>query len=192
MSIAADNRMRRCSLLLSWLWLWLWLWLATAADGATLERFTPAQSYDFSLADLDGKQHSLADYRGKVVLVNFWASWCPPCIYEMPELKRLQQTFADRPFVILAINAGEKKYKVRKFAKLIKLDLPVLLDSRNHTFDAWQVKTLPTSFLLDSEGRLRYRVQGNPGWELEHTHGLIEELLPEQSVGRPRQQATEY
>lgn len=122
--------------------------------------------------------HTLPDYKGKVVLVNFWASWCPPCIFEMPELKRLKKHFADRPFEILAINVGEKKYKVRKFSKLIKLDLPVLLDTASETFDDWGVKTLPTSFLIDSRGQIRHRVRGNPGWETEEIRNIIEKMMP--------------
>ena len=153
---------------------------------ASLEPLADAVVTDFELSDLGDRRHRLADYRGKVVLVNFWASWCPPCIHEMPELKQLKRALADRPFEILAVNAGEKKYKVRKFVKLISLDLPVLLDSNNHTFNAWDVKTLPTSFLVDAEGKLRYRVQGNPGWNHAHTMQLIETLLGEQSTHNGR------
>ena len=133
----------------------------------------------FSLPDQKGKIHSLPDYEGRVVLVNFWASWCPPCIYEMPELTRLQQQLSDRPFEILAINVGEKKYKVLKFTKLVNFELPVLLDTRNETFDLWGVKTLPTSFLIDANGKVRYWVVGNPGWEQEQTVSTIEKLIAE-------------
>ena len=79
-----------------------------------LEPYT-GDNKEFSLIDLKGKTHNLADYEGKVVLVNFWASWCPPCIYEMPELQRLKKHFSDRPFEVITIDVGEKKYKVRKF-----------------------------------------------------------------------------
>jgi thiol-disulfide isomerase/thioredoxin len=136
----------------------------------------------FALVDLKGKKHTLPDYRGKVVLVNFWASWCPPCIYEMPELTRLKKQLADQPFEILALNVGEKKYKVRKFAKLINFNLPVLLDTSEDTFDTWGIKTLPTSFLIDAEGNIRYRVRGNPGWEEEGTIKIIEQLISEQTT----------
>ena len=83
--------------------------LPFALVSAELESFSEDKRLDFSLADFRDKAHSLADYRGKVVLINFWASWCPPCIYEMPELTRLKQQMADRPFEIIAINVGEKK-----------------------------------------------------------------------------------
>ena len=139
----------------------------------------------FSLTDFLGNKHTLPDYRGKVVLVNFWASWCPPCIYEMPELTRLKNKLADQPFEILAINVGEKKYKVRKFAKLINFNLPVLLDTSKETFDDWNIKTLPTSFLIDTDGNIRYRVRGNPGWEEKATITIIEQLISEQNKKTP-------
>jgi thiol-disulfide isomerase/thioredoxin len=155
------------------------LWLPTASIGGELEPFNGADDTGFTLSDLKGKSHTLPDYRGRVVLINFWASWCPPCIYEMPELTRLQQQLSDKPFDILAINVGEKKYKVRKFSKLINFELPVLLDTHKETFDAWGVQTLPTSFLIDARGEVRYRVRGNPGWEHEQTLATIEKLITE-------------
>ncbi len=136
----------------------------------------------FTLPDLKNQQHELSDYRGKVVLVNFWASWCPPCIYEMPELTKLKKHFAGQPFEILALNVGEKKYRVRKFVKLINFNLPVLLDTSSETFDAWGVQTLPTSFLIDGDGRVSYRIRGNPGWDQEETITLIEKLITESTI----------
>jgi thiol-disulfide isomerase/thioredoxin len=148
-----------------------------ATNGAEFVLYDGENELNFSLPDLTDDPRSLPDYRGKVVLVNFWASWCPPCIYEMPELTRLKTRLAGRPFEILAINVGEKKYRVRKFTKVINFDLPVLLDTSSDTFNAWGVKTLPTSFLVDADGRIRYRVRGNPGWENETTLSLIETLM---------------
>jgi len=145
---------------------------------ALLEPYTEADSTNFSLPDINGNTQALQDYRGKAVLVNFWASWCSPCIYEMPELQRLKKHLADRPFEIIAVNVGEKKYKVRKFIKLINFDLPVLLDTSSETFNRWGVKTLPTSFLIDPDGKTRYRIRGNPGWDNSETLSIIEGILP--------------
>ena len=153
--------------------------LPAPSHGATLEPYRASEHTTFQLPNLKDKTHSLADYRGKVILVNFWASWCPPCIHEMPVLKNLKQQLADKPFEILALNVGEKKYKVRKFTNMIKLDLPVLLDTSSETFNAWQVKTLPTSFLVDATGTIRYRVIGNPGWDTAATKDIINKLLAE-------------
>ena len=134
----------------------------------------------FDLPDLKGQQHKLEDYRGQVVLVNFWASWCPPCIQEMPGLERLRQKLDGQPFEILAINVGEQKYRVWKFLKLINFGLPVLLDTRKKTFDAWGASVLPTSFLLDKQGRVRYRVQGDLEWDSDTVIALIEALINEE------------
>ena len=149
----------------------------TTVVSAELEAYSNQVDLDFSLPDIKGKTQSLSDYKGKVVLINFWASWCPPCIYEMPELQKLKKHFAGSPFEIVAINVGEKKYRVRKFAKLIKFDLPVLLDTSSDTFDDWDVKTLPTSFLIDTNGQIRYQVRGAPDWEQEQTLVLIKKLI---------------
>ena len=134
----------------------------------------------FTLPDLSDEQHSMSDYRNKVVLVNFWASWCPPCIYELPELTHLKEQMSDQPFEILAINVGEKKYKVRKFTKLVNFELSVLLDTSKTLFDEWQIKTLPTSYLIDADGNIRYRIRGNPGWDTPETLTLIQQLITEQ------------
>jgi len=134
----------------------------------------------FSLEDLSGDTTQLTQHRGKVLLVNFWASWCPPCIQEMPVLETLKQKLAEQPFEILSVNVGEQKYRVWKFVKLINFDLPVLLDTRKNTFDSWGVSVLPTSFLLDKQGRVRYRVQGDTGWDSEAVMSLIEALINEE------------
>ena len=155
------------------------LLLPATVLSAELQAYNDEVGVNFSLPDLKGNTHTLPDYKGKVVLVNFWASWCPPCIYEMPELQKLKKHFANLPFEILALNVGEKKYRVRKFAKLINLDLPVLLDTTSETFDDWGVKTLPTSFLIDADGKIRYQVRGNPGWDQEQTIALIKKLIAE-------------
>ena len=134
----------------------------------------------FDLPDLKGQQHTLEDYRGQVVLVNFWASWCPPCIQEMPMLERLQQALDEQPFEILTVNVGEQKYRVWKFVKLINLGLPVILDARRDTFNSWELSVLPTSFLLDKQGNVRYRVVGDVEWDSEEVITLIESLINEE------------
>jgi len=158
----------------------LWLLPAWAQGAGTLEPYSgPTPTPAFSLPDTDGETHALADYRGRVVLVNFWATWCPPCIKEMPSLQRLQALQADRPFQTLAVNVGEKRYKVRKFTRLVDFTLPVLLDEHRRTFDAWDCSVLPTSFLLDARGRIRYRVQGDTHWDTDEVIALIDGLIAE-------------
>jgi thiol-disulfide isomerase/thioredoxin len=151
-----------------------------AGTAGTLEPYTETTpTPQLNLTDTRGEKHDLADYRGKVVLVNFWASWCPPCIKEMPALQRLQAKLADRAFAILAVNVGEKRYDVWKFTKLVDFTLPTPLDTQSLTFNAWEAEVLPTSFLLDTRGQIRYWVVGDLEWDSTTVINLIEDLLAE-------------
>mgnify|MGYP001823454335 FL=1 len=162
------------------------LLISTAHSAGTLQPFeSNFPGKEFSLTDIKGATHTLADYRGKVVAVNFWASWCPPCIKEMPSMQRLHNKLSDEAFVMLPVNVGEKKYKVWKFAKLINFTVPVLLDTDSETFNAWDVSVLPTSFLLDKQGRIRYRVQGDLEWDSEEVVSVIGELINEKQENKP-------
>ena len=150
-----------------------------AASGVLETYQLDSEVTTFSLEDLRGDTPQLMEYRGRVLLVNFWASWCPPCIREMPGMQRLQQRLGDQPFTILTINVGEQKYKVWKFVQLINLTLPVLLDPDSRTFNDWGSSILPTSFLLDRQGRVRYRAQGDLEWDSDEIVSLINTLLTE-------------
>jgi thiol-disulfide isomerase/thioredoxin len=151
--------------------------LLPGAGAATFEASDDPRLADFTLDDSGGHRIRLADYRGRVVLVNFWASWCGPCVQELPALMQLAQHFRDAPFAILAVNVGENAFQVSRFLQLVKVTLPVPLDSKRETFNDWGVSVLPTSFLVDAGGRVRYRAQGDPGWDEAATITLIETLL---------------
>ena len=129
------------------------------------------------LQDLDHRLHSLVDYRDKVILVNFWASWCIPCVTEMPGMQRLADTLTDQPFEILAVNVSDTENRIREFIKRMDLHLTVLMDRDSKVFEAWQGKVLPASFLLDRSGRIRYQVIGPLEWDSEEAGNIIEELL---------------
>ena len=100
-------------------------------------------------------------------------------------MQRLHNKLADEAFVMLPINVGEKKYEVWKFVKLIDFTLPVPLDTQSVTFADWDVSVLPTSFLLDKEGRVRYRAQGDLEWDGEEVMSIIEELINEEQENKP-------
>jgi peroxiredoxin len=111
------------------------------------------QAIDFTLYDLQGKQWSLRDLHGKVVLVNFWATWCPPCRKEMPDLQALYDKYKDQGFVVLSIS-DEDAAKVAPFIAERKITYPVLLDPGRKVNDAFIVDGIPKSFVYDREGRL--------------------------------------
>ena len=144
-----------------------------------LEPYTGSTTKGFTLPGIKGETHSLSDYRGKVVLVNFWASWCMPCVEEMPELTQLEQHLAGQPFEILALNVGEHENRVKHFAERTSFNLPVLMDNSSKVFNEWKIEIMPTSFLIDASGRVRYRARGNPGWDNEQTLSIIEKLIKE-------------
>ncbi len=108
---------------------------------------------DFTLQDLEGKNWTLSSLRGKVVLVNFWATWCPPCRKEMPDLQALYNEFRDRGLVVLAIS-DETEDKVKPFIVDHKYGYPILLDPGRKVNDLYQIGGIPKSFLYDREGRL--------------------------------------
>ncbi len=132
-----------------------------------------------SLPDLDGINRQLTDYRGKVVLVNFWASWCPPCIEEIPSMKRLYKIMENKPFEILAVNVGENKSAILKFRKQLGFDFPVLLDRKGHAYKEWKVYVYPSNFLLDAHGQLRFGTPGGVVWDGDEAITTINRLLEE-------------
>jgi peroxiredoxin len=111
------------------------------------------QAADFTLADLHGKKWHLQDLRGKVVLVNFWATWCPPCRKEMPDLQALYDKFKDQGFVVLAIS-DEDTAKVSPFIAERKIGYPILLDPGRKVNEAYIVEGIPKSFVYDRGGKL--------------------------------------
>ncbi len=120
---------------------------------------------DLSLADLSGQTRSLDELAGKVVLVNFWASWCTPCIQEMPSLKRLTKEMGDESFAIISVNVGEAKRRVQANVKRLDISFPVLLDKDKAVFHSWGASVLPTAYLLDRNGQIRFRAHGELEWD---------------------------
>lgn len=108
---------------------------------------------DFTLKDLDGKEWTLSALRGKVVLVNFWATWCPPCRKEMPDLDALAHRFADKGLVVLSIS-DEDQAKVSSYVRAHNLNYPILLDPGRKTNDAFHIEGIPQSFVFNREGKL--------------------------------------
>jgi len=141
---------------------------------------TPAPALE--LLDLTGATRSLADWRGQVVLLNFWAGWCQPCVAEMPGIQRLATQMRGRPFAVVTVNVAETQRRVEQTMARLGLDLPVLLDAEGTTFRDWDGKGLPTSLLIDRTGALRYIGLGPFEWDGAEAVTAIEGLL-EQGTG---------
>jgi peroxiredoxin len=118
------------------------------------------QAPDFQLQSLDGKTVSLSDFRGQPVLLNFWASWCGPCIGEMPDLQSVYDNWTDKGLQMLAVNVGEGPLTVVAFVKGHKYTMPVLLDTGNNVSRLYGVTGIPTTYLIDKDGIIRDKVIG--------------------------------
>ncbi|MBI3776161.1 MAG: TlpA family protein disulfide reductase [Gammaproteobacteria bacterium] len=137
------------------------------------------QPWPLALPDRSGNQHVLAQSQGKVVLLNFWASWCPPCVQEMPALQQLKARWRNQPFEILAVNMAEPNSTIDAFMRRQQLDFTVLLDRDGHALRQWKIMAFPTSFVLDKHGRIRYAVFGAIDWLEQETVQKIALLLQE-------------
>jgi len=151
---------------------------AAAAAGGELKPWSGGATPPLALRDLQGKEHKLADYRGKVVVLNFWATWCDPCREEMPSMQRLQDRLAGQPFAILAIDYGEGAPRINDFLKKVPVRFTVLLDRDTSAATAWKVKVLPTTLVLDPQQRIRYSVVGDLEWDSQSVEDTIKKLLP--------------
>lgn len=156
-------------------------WCAGGVAAGFVSR-EPATAPALLANDLRGVPHTLAQYRGKVVLLNFWASWCPPCLREMPSMERLRTRMAGRPLEIVAVASAESAADVNAFLAKMKLEFQVLLDPDGSNTQRWKVFALPTSFLLDAEGRVRYVLTGPTEWDEGEGLQLIEALLAEPAI----------
>ncbi len=129
------------------------------------------------LKNIQGQQIKLNDYKGQVVLLNFWASWCKPCIKEIPSLVRLGEQLKTQNFKIITVNVGESASEINEFKKRIKFDLPILLDDSGQAVQDWGVYAYPSNFLLDQNGIIRYTYRGALEWDEPSIVNTIKTLL---------------
>lgn len=130
------------------------------------------------LGAIDGRRHSLAQYRGRVVLVNFWATWCAPCRAEMPSIERLRRSLEGEPFAVLAVNVSEDAAAVRAFAERVPMGFPLLLDHDAQAARAWRAGALPMTFVIGPEGRIRYHAIGERDWADTEIRSRLRALMP--------------
>jgi len=129
--------------------------------------------------DLKNNRHTLESHRGEVLLVNFWASWCPPCVKELPSLNRLQSKIGTKDFNILAVNIGEETATVREFLAPMNINFPVLTDPDGKSVQPWKLIAFPSSFIVDKKGVIRYSLFGAIEWDNMEVTGIIKKLLLE-------------
>ncbi len=130
------------------------------------------------LPQLDGSAFAIDDYRGRVTVINFWATWCPPCVQEIPSLNRLQQRMAGRPFTLVSVNYAEPRERVQAFLKRVPVDFPVLIDPDGRTAARWQVMAFPSTFVIGPAGRIRFGVNAAIDWDAPEVVRRLEALLP--------------
>jgi len=130
-----------------------------------------------ALEDMKGQTHNLAEYKGKVVLVNFWATWCEPCRAEMPSIDRLRSSLKGKPFEVLAVNMAEPLSRIEKYSASVPLGFPLLRDRDGAAGKAWKAKLLPASYLIGRDGRIRYVAYGELDWTSDAVRARVAELL---------------
>lgn len=132
----------------------------------------------FELKDLEGKKVSLADFKGKVILLNFWATWCAPCKAEMPSIENLYKRFKDKGLIVIGVSVDNSETTVRSFVKEKGLTFPILLDKgKEVSFDDYGVIGLPVTFLIDKKGIIVDKVFGERQWDSEEAKEKIKRLL---------------
>jgi cytochrome c biogenesis protein CcmG/thiol:disulfide interchange protein DsbE len=138
----------------------------------------PSEAPDFALMTLEGQPARLREFRGKLVLLNFWATWCAPCLQEMPSMERLHQTFKHTEFVLLGVSMDRQGEEVAKpFIDNLKLTFPILLDRTSEVARRYGVRGLPTTYLIDPDGLLIGAVIGARDWHRTEAKALIASLL---------------
>ena len=153
-----------------------------AFDGWSMGSRVPTvgmQAEDFHLTDLAGKEQSLSQYRGKIVLLNFWATWCKPCTTEMPAMQSAYDKLRDKGFVVIAVNELEDDARVREHIKQYGHTFPVLMDRDNKVANQFGVFGLPVSVFIDQEGRVQEYIKG----------GLLTEQKIDDTIARIQKQA---
>jgi len=140
--------------------------------------FKPWQAPDFTLEDLNGVKVSLSDYRGKIVFLNIWATWCKPCEVEMPAMEKLYQKFQDQNFEMLTISIDtEGKQVIEPYMKKWDLTFPVLLDPESKIVQKFNITGVPETFLIDPQGVVFQHVVGPREWDHQLVYHFFEKIL---------------
>jgi len=132
--------------------------------------------FDFSLTDLNGNKVSLKDYQGKVIMLNFWATWCPPCREEMPSMEEMNREMKGKNFVMLAVNVQEKESTVKSFVDKFKYTFPVIIDEKAEAAARYQIRSIPTTYIIDTKGKIAGAYIGGRDWNTAEVIRVFSEL----------------
>lgn len=128
------------------------------------------------LKDAHGKRFHLNDYRGKVTVVNFWATWCPPCVEEIPSLNRLREQMKGQPFELISVNYADSPKKIKEFMQKVNVEFPVLVDPNGKTAQQWKVIGFPSTFVIGKDGNIKYGVNAAIHWDSPEVVNILKSL----------------
>jgi thiol-disulfide isomerase/thioredoxin len=141
-----------------------------------------------NLKDLNGQQVSLADFKGKIVFLNFWTTWCPTCRIEMPSMEKLHRKLKDKDFAMVTVNLQESASQVKTFFKEFKLTFTALLDSTGEVGVSFGIRAIPTTYILDKTGRIIGLANGPREWDSKDAVALFENLIDNDAVADPTEE----
>lgn len=147
----------------------LTLFLLTTSASYSFAATISGKAPNFTLKSMSGENLKLSEYRGQVVMMNFWASWCAPCRQEMPLLEDLYKKYKGLGFTLLGVNVEEDSRKASTLLRSIKVSFPILFDSKNKVSKLYKVSAMPTTIIIDRDGNMRYLHLGyKPGYERDY------------------------
>ena len=153
-------------------------------DDMGVERIPNSTSQvEVRLQDLNGADVNISDFRGKIVFLNFWATWCPSCVFEMPSMEKLHQKLKDKEFAMVSVSIKDTAAEVKHFYKQNKLTFTALLDSSGKTVPGFSIRAIPTTLILDKTGRIIGRVMGPREWDSRKSIAMFEHLTNEPVAG---------
>jgi peroxiredoxin len=139
---------------------------------------------DFTIKDESGKEVKLSDFRGSLVFLNIWATWCVPCVDEMPEMELMKNAFKDRKFQMMAVSLDTEWDAVKKFYDEHSLTIPVYLDPGRNVYAAYKATGVPETFVIDRNGILIQRYIGQKRWSTPQMMGAFDAMIKEQETAQ--------
>ena len=147
-------------------------------DDMQVELFSnPTAQIEVLLEDINGAEIDISDFKGNIVFLNFWATWCPSCVTEMPAMEKLHRRLKSEDFAMVAVSIQESAAEVRRFFKQHQLTYTALLDSIGKTVPAFGIRAIPTTLLIDKSGRIFARIMGPREWDSRESVAMFKQLL---------------